>query len=117
MGGALGGKRLQLLKEAVPRVTKVGVLVNPAYSTSTEDFSLIEQAAKHLGISIISAQVADAKAFDAAFARFVQNGVDAVLATQNPVLTRERSRVVALAAKHRMPVPYARSRVCRSMGR
>ena len=104
LGGALGGKRLQLLKEALPKITKVGVLVNTAYSTSTEDFSLIERAAKHLGISIVSAQAADAKAFDAAFVRFVQNGVDAVLATQNPIFTRERGRVVALAEKHHIPV-------------
>jgi putative ABC transport system substrate-binding protein len=103
--GALGGKRLQLLKQAVPKIVKVGVLVNPGYSpTSSEDFRLIEQAARILGISIVSAQVADAKELDAAFTRFAQYRVDAILPTQNPLFNRERQRVLEFAAKQRIPV-------------
>ena len=105
MGGVLGGKRLQLLKQAIPKIERVAVLVNPSYSpTSSEDFRLVEQAAKILGVSIVSEQVTDAKDLNAAFARFTQSRVEAVLPTQNPLFARERAQILELAAKQRIPV-------------
>ncbi len=105
MGGVLGGKRLQLLKEAVPKINKVGVLVNPSYSqTSSEDFRLVEQAAKKLGVTIVAAQVADVNAFDSAFAHFTQQRVEGLLSTQNTFFGKERRRVLEFVAKRRMPL-------------
>jgi putative ABC transport system substrate-binding protein len=105
IGAELGGKRLQLLKQALPKVSRVGVLVNPTYSpVSSKDFKAVQEVASRLGVTTIPAMVNSAAEIDAAFALFAKSRAEAVLLTQNAVLSREGGRILQLAAAQRLPV-------------
>ena len=113
MGAELGGKRLQLLKQAIPGVSRVGVLVHPTYSrVSTNDYKSIQEAAGRLGITTIAGMVSSAAELDAAFAIFAKTRVEAVLNTQQPLFnsfSQGGARVLQLAAAQRLPVVSAGS--------
>jgi ABC-type uncharacterized transport system substrate-binding protein len=105
MGGGLGGKRLQLVKQALPRISRVGVLVNPSYSPiSSKDYKMVQEAAVTLGITVVPAMVNAARELDAAFALFAKSRAEAVLLTQNPLFGLERKRILEIAATQRVPV-------------
>ncbi|OGA54552.1 MAG: hypothetical protein A3F74_22135 [Betaproteobacteria bacterium RIFCSPLOWO2_12_FULL_62_58] len=112
MGWELSGKRMQLLKEAMPKLGRVGVLMTP-YRGASEGLKLIEQAAGS-NVQVIPAMVKGAKELDAAFALLAQNKVDAVLTSHVTLFLRERKRIVELAAKQRLPVMGHRSELADS---
>ena len=109
IGWELGGKRLQLLKQALPKITRVGVLVNPLVAVGAREQKLIEPAAATLGVTVIPAMVKETKELDAAFALLAKNRAEAVLTTQNLQFVNERKRILDLAAKQRIPVVGHRS--------
>ena len=85
IGWELWGKRLQLLKQALPKMTRVGVLTYPnpdPFSASAAEFKVIEKAAAALGVTAIPAMAKVPGEFDAAFASLVKYKVEALLVTQ-----------------------------------
>jgi putative ABC transport system substrate-binding protein len=110
IGWELGGKRLQLLKQALPKIARVGVLVDPGPTSSgPQEFKVIEKAAATLGVTAIPAMAKGVGEFDAAFASLVKNRVEAMLVTQTAVFHIGRKRILALAASRRLPVVGFRS--------
>jgi putative ABC transport system substrate-binding protein len=110
IGWELAGKRLQLLKQALPKIIRVGVLVDPRPdSTSTLELKVIEKAAATLGLTAIPAMAKGAGEIDAAIASLVKNRVEAVLVTTNPYFHDQRKRILELAASRRLPVVGFRS--------
>jgi len=103
----LGAKRLELLKEAFPKITRVAVLYNPGDATNDSQLVRIEQAAKTLGLQLLPLAVGKAEGFEPAFARILQERADAVLVVENPVNFTSRDSVVAFAKKSRLPAMYA----------
>lgn len=74
IGRELGGKRLHLLKQALPKITRVGVLVNSLpTSTGPQEFKVIEKAAATLGVTVNPAMAKVAGEFDAVIASLVKN--------------------------------------------
>jgi putative tryptophan/tyrosine transport system substrate-binding protein len=94
----LGGKRLELLKETVPRLTRVAVLHDPA-SRATDD---LDAAGKHLGLEMRFVELANPKEFDDAIKLAAKNSQAAMLLF-SPMLFDYRIRLASLTAGARLP--------------
>jgi putative tryptophan/tyrosine transport system substrate-binding protein len=103
-GRELEGKRLELLKEAVPRVTRVAVILD---STSRLEPAPLEVAARALGLTLLlSGETESPDEYRDAFAEMVRDGADAIYAPETPINVRHRQLIVELALKHRLPAIY-----------
>jgi len=112
IGWELGGKRLHLLKQALPKLTRVGVLITPnpdPLGASAREFAMIEKAAATLGVTAIPAMAKGVGEFDAAIASLVKNRVEALLVTHDGLFYIGRKRILELAASQRLPVVGFRS--------
>jgi len=108
LSAELPGKRLELLKEAVPQSTRIAVVANPAFPAYASTLANLTVAAQALGVHLHVVEVRRADELETAFAAMPHAGVDAVMALEDAVLLNgQRGRVVAdLAATHRLPVMY-----------
>ncbi|WP_225155661.1 MULTISPECIES: ABC transporter substrate-binding protein [unclassified Bradyrhizobium] len=104
----MGGKWLQLIREAVPDVARVGILFNPATTPRGGRFFLesIEQEAAASGVSVIPAPVNAPAEIDDAVKRFSELPKAAMVALVDSFLVVNRKAVVAAAAKYRVPTIY-----------
>jgi putative ABC transport system substrate-binding protein len=105
-GGRLGGTRLELLHELVPKASIIAVLLDPEYLGFEVEMPGLEAAARALGVRTVVAKPAGERELEAEFAHFVQEGVEALLLGGGPVLRSLRHKVVALAARYRIPAIY-----------
>ena len=103
IGQELGPKRLQLLKQALPKVSRVGVLVNPL-TGGTRELKLIAQKASGLHLAIVSANAKQIGELDAALASLAKRRIDALLTSHSDLFLSERRHILDLAAKQRIPV-------------
>ncbi len=103
----LGPKRLELLKEAFPKTSKVAVLFNPADSSNDLQLKATEKAAASLGVKLIPAPVKRTEDFTAAFEQIHKDGADALIVMETPVIFTNRDTVVALVAKQHLPTIYS----------
>jgi ABC-type uncharacterized transport system substrate-binding protein len=99
----LTGKRLQLLKDAVPTITRVAVLVNPTLSGHERVPGNIEPEARALGVQLQRVEAGGPDTFEAAFAAMGQGGADALLIMEDAICARHRQRLLDLARQHRLP--------------
>jgi putative ABC transport system substrate-binding protein len=107
LGPELGPKRLQLLKEAVPGLTRVAVLQHPmVYSESTMREMLRAVRAVAAGIELQVLEARSPNEFDAAFATMARAKVNAVIALPSPMFYAEHRHLVAAANAHRLPTIY-----------
>ena len=107
LGVELPGKRLELLKEAVPQITRIAVLGNPADPAYAPALHTATVAAQALGLHLHGVDLRSAEELDTAFAAMTRAGVDALLVLGEPQLTdRLRGRIVDLAAQSRLPAMY-----------
>ncbi len=105
----LSAKRLQLLKEAVPTVSRVAVLSNPANPASALQLHEMEAVAKSLGVKLQVAPAKDPAEFENAFALMVKEHANALIVAADPVFAFHRAKITELAAKHRLPAIYQNS--------
>jgi putative ABC transport system substrate-binding protein len=106
MGPGLSGKRLALLKETVAGISRAAVLANFADPIATPQVSEMESAARALGIHLRAYDVRTPGALSGAFAAAAREGAEGVLVTIETIFLSQRTRVVELAARHRLPVVY-----------
>jgi ABC-type uncharacterized transport system substrate-binding protein len=99
-------KRLQLLKELVPGLARVGVLKNPMEPGHPILWNETEVAAQRLGVALEALEVRGPEDFEAAFATAKQRNAQALLALDDPLTHNYRSRITALAAGSRLPAMY-----------
>jgi putative ABC transport system substrate-binding protein len=105
----LSGKRLELLKEAVPTLSRIAVLWNSASASMKFGVRAAQAAAEVLGMTFISLEVhGNPEDFERAFAAVSQERPDALYVTFDPFTFRHQKRIVELAAAHRLPAIYAR---------
>jgi len=97
------GKRLELLKEAVPTVSRVAVLVNPTDPLAKEVPHNIEREAQALGMQLQRVEASGPETFEGAFAAMIQGGADAVMLPEGPPFGRHMPRLLELAHQHRLP--------------
>jgi putative tryptophan/tyrosine transport system substrate-binding protein len=106
LAGQLGAKRLELLRQLVPKVTTIGVLVNPSSPETEVERRDLQDAAQAIGQQLIILDVSTDRDIETAFATFVQRGASALLVGSGPFLTSHREQLVALAAHHSLPASY-----------
>ncbi len=102
----LAGKRLQLLKEIVPKVSRVAVLWNADNPGVALSFRETAAAAQTLGVELRSLVVRGPDEFEGAFQAATQERAGALTLLGDPLMFRHRARNVDLAAKHRLPAMY-----------
>jgi putative tryptophan/tyrosine transport system substrate-binding protein len=97
----LAGKRLALLKEAVPKAARIAILAAGSLSSSTQ-LKEAQKAAQTLRLKLVPVEVRDAD-YDRAFATIVAERADAIFVVMGPTFVRDRKQIVERAAKHRLP--------------
>jgi len=103
----LVAKRLVFLRELVPGVAHVAVIVNPADTTNTETMLRdVEPAARTVGWEIRTLKADTSGAIDAAFATLARERPDALFVGSSPFFTSRRIQLVQLAARHALPATY-----------
>jgi len=103
---SLGAKRLELLRELIPSVTVIGLLINPGNPTSEFQIRDVQTAASGLGIEFLILDAASERNIDAAFESFVQRRASAVIVGADSLFLSRRDQLVGLAARHAMPAIY-----------
>jgi len=103
---SLGAKRLELLRELIPTVTIVGVLMNPDNPSSESQIRDIRAAARAFGIEPLIVHAGSERNIDVAFASFVQQRATAVIVGSDSLFVSRRDQLVGLAARHAMPSIY-----------
>jgi putative ABC transport system substrate-binding protein len=99
----VAGKRLELFKEAVPTISRVAVLVDPAWAGHALMPSTIEREAQALGVQLQRVEAGTLAAFEAAFATMVQSRADALMITESALFAAHRQQLLGLALQHRLP--------------
>ena len=99
-------KRLGLLRELVPGVPLIGILVNPRFRPTVQELEDIEPAAKSVNQLLFVGRANSDAELDAALASFVQQRVGAFLVTAAPFFDTRRDRIIDFAAQHRLPAIY-----------
>jgi putative ABC transport system substrate-binding protein len=97
----LSGKRLELLKEAVPSLSRVALLVE--FSTPKQTIKLHQTAAQALGISLWPVEISTPDDIEPVFAKIAQDRTDGVVRGIGSMLFAQRARIGAAALKHRLP--------------
>jgi putative tryptophan/tyrosine transport system substrate-binding protein len=100
-GRELVGKRIELLKEALPRLSRIAVLWNPESRTQPLQLRDAEAAAKSLGLQVRSAEVRRPEDLEKVFASMVHERPGALVLAQSNMFRAHRARIVGLAARHR----------------
>jgi putative tryptophan/tyrosine transport system substrate-binding protein len=106
MAPALSGKRLELLKELLPRLDRVAVVWNAANSYSAIAFRETQIAAQILGIEVQSLEMRRPDDFNSAFEAARQRRPDALIAVEDPLTHTVRERIEEFAVSHRLPTLY-----------
>ena len=106
MAPDLDGKRLELLKEAVPKVARVAFLWQPGGTRGNLHLTNMEAAAKALGLKLLSLEVRSLDDFEGAFARAKKERAQALITTTGGRINTQQRQVLDFAAKNRLPAIY-----------
>jgi putative ABC transport system substrate-binding protein len=104
--GVLGAKRLELLRELVPKAAVIAFLLDPSWPGSVTELPEVESAARAIGRQIVVVKAASEREFASAFATMVQSGATALAVSSSPLYTSQSPQLVALAAQYRIPAIY-----------
>jgi ABC-type uncharacterized transport system substrate-binding protein len=99
----LSGKRLELLKEAFPKVSRVAVIWNPANASNLLEFREMEVTARTLGLKLQSLEVRGLADFQGAFARAAKDRANALVLVRDPLIDSEHFRILDFAVDKRVP--------------
>jgi putative ABC transport system substrate-binding protein len=102
----LNAKRLQILREMVPKARLIGMFAVPGTPTTKLRLASLLAAAGRLGQEIRVSEVSSPKQFDSTFAAMVQAHISAVLVPNSTLFTNNRDHLVALAARYALPTAY-----------
>jgi putative ABC transport system substrate-binding protein len=105
MADVLAGKRLQVLKDAIPNLLRAAVL---RYSGRGDDIQWTESqiAARQLGLQLHSMQISSTENYESAFKEAVKAGSTALAVTRHRLSQSNQRRIIELAAKYRLPAIY-----------
>jgi putative ABC transport system substrate-binding protein len=103
LAAELSGKRLQLLMEVVPKLSRVAILANPANASNGLQLRDVEDAARILKVQTQRLEVRMADDIEKRFQAAVQRRAGALMVLDDPLLFTQRTRIAALAHKHRLP--------------
>ena len=104
----LSGKRLEILKETVPKLARVALMWEPKNAGSAQSWKESQVPAKELGLQLHSMEVSSADQLEAAFKEAVKARSGALAVTPMTLASNHRKEIVELAAKNRLPAMYYR---------
>jgi putative tryptophan/tyrosine transport system substrate-binding protein len=104
--GALGGKRLEFMRELIPAAGVVAVLSNPKNPNAEDHLDDIKTAARAMGQQLDVLQASNESEIDSAFAALAQRRDNALMLADDPFFSVRRDQIVALAARYRVPTSY-----------
>jgi putative tryptophan/tyrosine transport system substrate-binding protein len=102
----LGRKRLELLRELLPGVGKIAMLVNPQSISTAIERSDLEDAARIAGLQLFVVEAQTESDLELAFSGAIRQGAGALIVSADAFFTSRRGRIVALAAQHALPASY-----------
>jgi putative ABC transport system substrate-binding protein len=100
----LGGKRLALLREAVPTVSHIAVVWNPTNAAKPREWESTLAAARTLGVRVTSVEVRKPADFPPAFAALAKTQIDALMPLTEPLTRTHRHQISEFALTHRLPM-------------
>ena len=103
---ALDIKRLELLRDLSPQATTIGMILNPKNSDAEEVTKAAQEGAKTLDRKLVVIGASAPEQLDQAFASVIEQGAGALLMGSDTFLNAQRDRIIALAARHRLPTMY-----------
>jgi putative tryptophan/tyrosine transport system substrate-binding protein len=112
----LSGKRLELLREIVPRLSRVAVFGSSIQPGNAQSLKEAELAARAFGVQLQYLDVLDPKDIETVFRTAGSGRADAVLVLQSPVFNPQRAQLADLAVKSRLPAVYAQPEYVESGG-
>src|SRR5262245_12100422 len=115
-GPELEAKRLSILKEVVPKLSRVAVLVNPDMGVYAPQLRAVRTAADALSVIVKEIPVRDTADLERAFGEAVGGHAQAVLAFRDPLMLRHRREVAQLAARHRVPGMFGSREIAEAGG-
>jgi putative tryptophan/tyrosine transport system substrate-binding protein len=102
--GDLASKRLALLHDIVPNLATVGLLINPNDPEDASTKTDAQDAARRLNLKLVVMNASTEREIDAAFTRFAQEQVGAVVIGSDPFFVTRREQIASLAARQTMPI-------------
>jgi putative ABC transport system substrate-binding protein len=106
IASVLSGKRLELLKETVPKLSRVAVLWDPRNPGSTPQWKESQLSAKELGLQLYSMEVSSGDKYESAFKEAIKTRSAALAVTADPLANSHPKRIADFAAKNRLPPIY-----------
>ena len=106
LGAEVAGKRLQILKDAVPNVTRVAFLWTRANASHVTYLEELQSAARGLGLTLQSIEVREPQEVEWAFARMMRERPDALIVTADSAHEIRQAWIVDFTAKRRLPAMY-----------
>jgi putative tryptophan/tyrosine transport system substrate-binding protein len=103
-GGEIYGKRLELLKETVPNLSRVGILWNPDFASNQSRVESIREAAPGMGLMVVSVEARGQDAFEQAFTTMMKERIQAFVISGDAVLFNYRGQIAEMAMRNRLPV-------------
>jgi len=108
IGTVLAGKRLELLKETVPKLSRVAVLWNPQDSNAAQDWKESQLLARELGLQLHSMEIRSPNDFESAFKEAIEARSAGLAVISSALTLSNQKRVADLAQKNRLPTIYSR---------
>jgi len=108
IGAVLAGKRLELLKETVPKLSRIAVLWDPQNPSSAQVWKESQLPARELGLQLHSMEVSIADKYESAFKEAIKARSGALASTSNALANSNQKRIADLATKNRLPAIYPR---------
>ena len=116
LGPDVGAKRLQILKEAIPTISRVAFLWNPDNASNVLQFREVQAAAPTLGMTVICVSVSPRIEFETAFAAMMKERPDAFAMTAEPFHQTHIAWIMDFMSKNRLPAAYQLSETVRAGG-
>ena len=108
MADVLAGKRLQVLKDAIPKLSRVAVLWNPRSQDNELQWKESQLAARQLGLRLHSMEVSKTDQYESAFKDAIKAHSAALAVTRYRLFTNYQEQIIAMAAKYRLPAIHFR---------
>jgi putative ABC transport system substrate-binding protein len=102
----LSGKRLELLKEAAPKIARVGVLWDPLPPDNILDFQTMQHAAQALGLKLQSFEVRGPEDLESAFSAAVKQRLDGIIVIGGGIINSHQKKILALETRTRLPAMH-----------
>jgi putative tryptophan/tyrosine transport system substrate-binding protein len=109
IAGVLAGKELELLKETIPKLSRVAVLWDPKAPGSAQQWKESQLPARELGLQLHSMEVSSADRYEGAFKEATRARSAALAVTQSPPFLSNQKQIADLATKNRLPAIYNRA--------